>query len=782
VIRRQVLWLVVLLCVQAGLTPPLAAQAPPDAGGEDDAPVVLVLMPLQPGRPAFELLARGIQRELRSAPERPRVAFELLYGITDSESLHEQQLAFMRSRYARQRVAVVVALIQPRYLQVREQLGLPPTTPIVFVSLEPTPLPTHATGLVAGLDLSASFDFVAPLLTELRDVAVVGGAASFDHAINAPVLAYLPSRVAPGRVIDLTGLPLAEMRARVSDLPASTPILLGTSSVDGEGRLITDTTVMATLSPIARGPIIVSNESGMGRGALGGRLRRIEHSGSEAGRTALAILRGTPVASLPIRVLPTTPTLDARQMRRFGIAESRVPPGTHIEFRTPGVWETSGRWVFAAALVLVLQSTLIVGLVAEHRRRRASERQLDARLRSQALIADVSSDFADLPLAEDLEAHVAASLAHVGEVIGAAECGVWNLREDPPRLVGRWRREGGMPGASMLDQALLAWARPRLLDGQEVSVDDISEVLEAAQVGETADAVAVLLLPLRVDGREVGALSVRHVRAHAWDADTTGDLRTIGEIVAAAVVRKGTDASMREQLATLAHVNRVAGLGELAGSLAHELNQPLTAILSNAEVAHQLLAHPRPPVAQVREILDDVIADNDRACEIIRNMRLLLKKQALQPVPVDVNATVSEVTRLVAHDARLRGGSIEVRPGSDLPPVVIDPTQLKQVLLNLMVNAVDAVTGQQARGAVEVSTAARDGGVVIEFRDAGPGIPALVHARLFEPFFTTKPRGLGVGLSIARSIVETAGGRITAANLPEGGAYFQVWLPAAPTE
>jgi C4-dicarboxylate-specific signal transduction histidine kinase len=236
---------------------------------------------------------------------------------------------------------------------------------------------------------------------------------------------------------------------------------------------------------------------------------------------------------------------------------------------------------------------------------------------------------------------------------------------------------------------------------------------------------------------------------------------------------------MRQQLETLAHLDRVASLGELAASLAHELNQPLAAILSNAEVAHQMLGMSPTPVEALREILADVIADDERAGRIIRNMRAMLRRHEVEAVALDVNTVATEITRLVAHDARLRCGEITLDLAAGLPEVTMDATQLKQVLLNLVLNGVDAMASLHVRQPLELRTCAGDGGVQIEVRDHGPGIHGEVLTRLFDPFFTTKPDGLGVGLAITRSIVESAGGWVAAANASGGGAVFTVWLPAS---
>ncbi|BCS33091.1 hypothetical protein TBR22_A23170 [Luteitalea sp. TBR-22] len=448
----------------------------------------------------------------------------------------------------------------------------------------------------------------------------------------------------------------------------------------------------------------------------------------------------------------------------------------------PSLWETSQPWVVVGLSALALQTALIFGLVAERRRRRDSEERLAARLRQQALVADVSTDFANLPDG-DLAPHITAGLAHVGVALQVAECAMWTV-DDParPSLIARWRLEPGATSASMLDDALLCWAAPLLLHGEVVHVDDVSEVLEVSMARGEAQGTAALLVPLLVDGRVMAVLSVRHRGTRLSSERITDDLRTVGEMMAAALVRRRIDASIRHQLDALAHVDRVAGLGELAASLSHELNQPLTAILSNVEAAMTILERPDPSVAEVRAILADVIADTERASGIIRHLRAMLRKQHVDAQRVDVNAVVTEVVQLVEHDTRLRGSSLDVSVHDPLPAVRIDPTQLKQVLLNLVVNATDAMAARTSREAVQLRTFVRDGGVVIEVRDHGPGIAAGALQRLFDPFFTTKPNGLGVGLAITRSIVEAAGGLITAENVAAGGAVFRVWLPTAPAE
>jgi two-component system, LuxR family, sensor kinase FixL len=233
----------------------------------------------------------------------------------------------------------------------------------------------------------------------------------------------------------------------------------------------------------------------------------------------------------------------------------------------------------------------------------------------------------------------------------------------------------------------------------------------------------------------------------------------------------------------LAHLTRVSTLGELAGSLAHELNQPLTAILSNAQAAQRFLATEPVNLVEVREILHDLVEDNHRASEVIRKIRALVKKGALEAAPLSIASVVRDVALLVHSDAIVRGINVLVAVTPDLPPVYGDKVQLQQVLLNLVLNAFDALeacSGPNREVSIEVVPAGDDT-IRVAVRDDGTGLAGNTFDKLFLPFFTSKRDGLGLGLSISRSIVEMHGGRIWAENNPDHGATFYFTLPTGAT-
>jgi C4-dicarboxylate-specific signal transduction histidine kinase len=245
--------------------------------------------------------------------------------------------------------------------------------------------------------------------------------------------------------------------------------------------------------------------------------------------------------------------------------------------------------------------------------------------------------------------------------------------------------------------------------------------------------------------------------------------------------QRRAELALRRSLDEISHLNRVAGMGELTASLAHELNQPLAAILSNSQAARRFLGGESPDLAQVRECLSDIVADDQRAGEVIKGLRALLKKGKYQASLVDLNDVVSEAIRLLRNDTMLRNVSVNFETFPSLPPVLGDRIQLYQVALNLLVNGLDAVAERPPGNRwVLVRTAEADGGrVELSVEDSGNGVAASDLARVFEPFFTTKRDGLGMGLSISRSIVQAHGGQIWAESRAEGGAIFHCVLPVA---
>jgi C4-dicarboxylate-specific signal transduction histidine kinase len=242
--------------------------------------------------------------------------------------------------------------------------------------------------------------------------------------------------------------------------------------------------------------------------------------------------------------------------------------------------------------------------------------------------------------------------------------------------------------------------------------------------------------------------------------------------------RLRTEAELRRLQADFAHAARVSTLGELATSIAHEVNQPLSAILTNAEVSLRWLAQDRPNLPKVKLLTERIAASARRASEIIDRIRQAAFKHEPRQTSLELRAMIEEALTFVRHDIDAKGITLVLKLDHQLPAVSGDRVQLQQVIVNLLVNSIHAIDHAAAdRREIRLGAARRPAGVTIWIHDSGPGIAAEHLASVFDRFFTTKDSGIGIGLAICQSIIADHGGGISAANHEEGGAIFHIVLP-----
>jgi two-component system sensor kinase FixL len=248
-----------------------------------------------------------------------------------------------------------------------------------------------------------------------------------------------------------------------------------------------------------------------------------------------------------------------------------------------------------------------------------------------------------------------------------------------------------------------------------------------------------------------------------------------GQLKQGADREKIADLKIEEQREELLHVTRVGKLAEFVSSLAHEISQPLTAILSYAQAVQRMYAGREP---QLQEILQYIINDNHRATEVIRRLRLLLKKSKPAFEPLDINALIKDTVTLIMAHITVRNKVLKFELDRNLPVIQGDRIQLQQVLLNLISNSLEAMDGRDDSRELLIRTSRKDADtIMVEVKDSGCGIPEENMKKLFVHFFTNKPDGLGMGLSISRSIIEAHGGRLEAKNNSDRGATFYFTLP-----
>lgn len=303
---------------------------------------------------------------------------------------------------------------------------------------------------------------------------------------------------------------------------------------------------------------------------------------------------------------------------------------------------------------------------------------------------------------------------------------------------------------------------PRLT---EERVRDFLDVLERLAAGDT-----VAHLPISDHHDELDAI--------AFGVNALVDELRFAHARITECERKDAETQATALRDELAHLGRVTMLDALTGSLAHELNQPLTAVMANTEAAIRMVQAQPLPLQDLRETLSDILNDNKRAGDVVWRMASMLKKGASQYQPIDVNRTVNDVIKLAQSNAVSRRISIDVRLDAGVDPVWGDRIQIQQVVLNLLINAFDAVAGcDAAHRRVQIQTISRERCAVIEVRDEGVGLSEDAMASLFEPFYTTKRDGLGLGLWICRGIVKAHGGTLDARSNVGPGMTFSTTFP-----
>jgi PAS domain S-box-containing protein len=417
--------------------------------------------------------------------------------------------------------------------------------------------------------------------------------------------------------------------------------------------------------------------------------------------------------------------------------------------RQASVWEKYWREISIGIAVVVLQAALIAVLLFERRARRRtagdladSEHRMGEQADERFRLAVEAAPNATVMV--DREGHILLLNAQVEKVFGYSR-------------------------AELLGSSIEALIPERFRTSHSSHREDYFRAPSARAIGAGRD-----LHGRRKDGSEVPVeIGLNPIR--------TPD----GWFVLASIVditeRRRLELEAVERRNELAHLSRVAMLGELSGSLAHELNQPLAAILSNAQAALRFLENNTVDLGEVRSILADIAEDDKRAGEVIRRLRGLLKKEEIHQDSLDMNEVVTEVLKLVRSDLLNRNVIVDTAFAPDLPPVLGDRVQLQQVVLNLVVNACDAM---QDNAMLDRRLVVRTDGVdgtrlEVTVADRGVGIPSDQLERVFEPFVTTKKTGMGLGLAVCRSIINAHGGRIWATNSADRGAILHFEMPAS---
>jgi signal transduction histidine kinase len=419
------------------------------------------------------------------------------------------------------------------------------------------------------------------------------------------------------------------------------------------------------------------------------------------------------------------------------------------------------------------------------------QRQLTELVEQQAAISEVLRAVANSP--HDLQPIFDTILINAMRLCRATFGGLVLLEEKGFRTVAR----RGPPNPVYAERWPLGLVRPiprgdplaQLIESRSpVHIADLAahqaylrrDPLFVALV-ELAGVRTYLAVPLVKDDELIGALGINREQVQPF---TDRQIDLVTDFAAQATIAlesTSRERQYREAQMALAHANRIATIGQLAASIAHELKQPLAAVVIDGGGALRWLARQPPGIDKARSSVERMIKQADRATHIIDGLRDLTKQNAPRAEVVDLNEAIAEVIALTYSEAVKTGVTVSTRLAPQLPRVQGDRVQLQQVMLNLIVNAIQAMSGileGERELQISIDAVPSEGGVRVGVRDTGPGLSPESLSRLFEPFYTTKPDGMGMGLPICRSIIEAQGGRLWATGCEPRGALFQFTIPA----
>jgi PAS domain S-box-containing protein len=532
---------------------------------------------------------------------------------------------------------------------------------------------------------------------------------------------------------------MKELLGELSRQPDHTVVLYLTMFQDMAGETFSPRQALDAFAPASRVPIYGYYETYVGHGIVGGSIVTFEEIGRTAARVSIRILAGEDtLAATRSESYKPVPMFDWRQLQRWKISEKQLPLGSIVRFREPTYWRQYHQIIVTALSLVLLEALLILALLAQLRRRRLAEASLRENEQRMSLAVE------------------------------SANFGIWirDLVRNEIWASDKWRELFGFTSSEPLEfERVLQRIQP---DDRELLRNVLTKSLASGGSYETEFRLMLL------DGE------IRWISSHGRvEFDAKGQPVRIRGASRDVSEQKRAERETQLLRQEVTHVGRISMMGQLAASLAHEINQPLSSILRNAEAAEIFMKDASPDLEEIRAIITDIRKDDQRAGNVIDQMRGLLKRQQFDTRSLVVGELVGDVMTLVKADAAARQVKLDVRVPRDLPPVRCDRVHIQQVLLNLVMNGMDALddTDRKDRRVSVTALQCCAQNVEIAVSDTGSGIPADRLASVFEPFFTTKRTGMGMVLTISHTIIESHGGRFWAENNDSGGATFRFTLP-----
>lgn len=719
---------------------------PAQLSGEDHVNI-LVVYSNDRLLPANVEIDRGL-REGRPGPEAAKVRFfsEFLGIPTFAGAAYEAvTAAYLRDKYGSQHPRVIIgAGYNALDFLLRHRDSMFPDVPIVHTGVDRTQLagrrlPADVLGVPIDYDAVGTLRLALTLQPAAKRLVVVTGASPWGRGWETTARAAVASLSPLPPVEYLSALPTASVLARLAELGPGDIVFTPGYFQDGAGRSFTPRESVEAMAAASGAPVYTVYASQMGAGIVGGRMTSYVDMGRATRALAERLLAGEDPRSVGApQPLLHGPQVDWRQIRRWSIDPSRLPADTVVHFRAPTFWETYRTQALVALIVIAIQAGLIAALLLQRRARQRTAAALEDSEKRMRLAADA--------------ARLSVFDWHLGAGADRAATGS-NDEQATPR-----------PPSEEV-QSVLANVHPADRGRLEQAVRQ--SVLSS---GREFD---IEYRTLAADGRSHWFMA----RGHATEDDPSRVTGVKMDISA----RKEAELQAEADRAALTHMARVSTLGQLSAAIAHQLNQPLTAILGNAETARRILRRGKPSQdGELIEILDDIISEDRRAADVIRRLVDLYRRRDTDVDPVDLNDLVRETLALLRAELMMRRVNVAARLEGGSTRVLGSRIQLQQVLLNLIINAADAmsaVSHDEREVVVSTSIDAGQSFVRVCVIDRGTGIEEANLGRVFDPFWTTKSNGIGVGLAMSRAIITAHRGTLTAANGEQRGAVFCFTLP-----
>jgi PAS domain S-box-containing protein len=710
---------------------------------------ILLLYPFDNAQPATVNAGAAVRKRLldRSSPGEIDIYADFLDLARFPSEADELRVArYLAEKHSRLPPDIIMPLNSEALRFATKYRGIiAPNVPIVFCCVTPdrataADRPKEVTGVYSQFDVGRTIALAQQLQPEARNLVIVSGSSEIDRRW----LAVLRKEIKPYENRFNTeywiGVPYKSLLERASHLARETIIIFVTDYDNSTGEPLFPAQVVEALAQAASAPVYGPSDTYLGRGVVGGYMDSFELMGAGAGDLALEVLAGRNPATIdPKPSQNRNFQVDARQMLRWKMSERDLPAGTILSFKEPTLWEEHRNLVLATAFVVLLQAVMISALLIQmfaRRRAEASLKESEERWRSVFEMSTVGVALADHNF------RFQATNTAFQTMFGRTD----------EELRGRTPLDLGADE----ERDAFTFLYERIREGKQQSYETVRQyrhkdgtpIWVHAYVSKIRDSEAKppLLLATTIDITD----------------------------------RKRAEAASRDALSELARVARLTTMGEMTASIAHEINQPLGSIVNDGSAALRWLANATPDLEQTRTCLKRIVNNGHRASQVISGVRAMLKKTSETKEALDINELAREVLMFAHREIENQRIVVQTELKEDLSEVLVDRIQLQQVVLNLVMNGIDAMAALHDRARVLKLRSEQNGptSVTLTVEDMGTGIDKNIIGRIFEAFFTTKEQGMGMGLSICRSIVVAHGGQLSVSPGVSCGSVFQLQLPA----